>query len=214
MWMQQGQKSSFMDAQELYALILVQYPKTGEYQVCDLHKPCAESRKCSSSASSRFINFDEVKIEVDKGNKNKNRASVDAITVSGNKFCFVEIKGWMEYLKHNKPKEEKIKKQASSYNLYEKFRASEDICAEIAKHSELFREIPEVFVLVTDIDVNTNGIESFQHNLLALSETGSDWMSLCNESLNYELNKQITSVPKYYIDCRHLEKAMKEIENL
>lgn len=211
MWMQQ-ENSNFMDAKDLYALILRQYPETGEYQICDLHKPCVDSRKCSITTPSHLINFDEVEIAVDKGKPS--RASVDAVTVSGNKFCFVEIKGWMEFLKYNEPKETKIKKQASNYNLHEKLRASEKICIEITNCSELFREIPEVFILVTDIDVKTNGIESFQYNLLALSETSSDWESLCNRFLENELNKQITTIPKYYENCRHLEERMKEIMRL
>lgn len=200
-----------MDAKGIYQLVLSTYPTTGEFSVCDLHKPCKSTHRCAIVVPSNLIDFDKVEIEVDKG-KNS-RPSVDAIAAAGNKFCFIELKGWAEYLKWNTPTEEDIKQQAS-YNLLGKYETSKEICKSIAGDTAVFDSIPEVFVLVTDIDVQTQGIENFQFNLMALAVTGSDWQTFCNKSLSEELNKQITTVPKFYVDCKHLMSKLREIETI
>lgn len=201
-----------MDALGLYNAVLAAYPYGG-FAVCDLHKPCKSSiMPCRSSTSKNLIDFDSVEREYDKVNKLASRPSVDAIVTAGDKFCFLEIKGWLEFLRRNIPTKIGIKKQATAYNLKDKYATSKEICGKIVCDEHIFESIPEVFILVTDIDVEKQGVESFQYNLMALAETGTDWQTFCNRSLNAQLNKQITTVPKFYVDCRHLEATLKEIK--
>lgn len=196
-----------MNARELYQLILEAYPSIRETTICNLHKPCAKSKRCDVVSPSRYIDFDQVETEFDKGKPS--RQSVDAVSSAGKKFCFIEIKGWKDFLHWNVPDDESIALQAQ-YDLKGKFDVSRDICIDIAKDKALFDVIPEVFVLVTDIDVN-KGIESFFFNIMALASTATDWEVKCNVALRQQLDSQITSVPKFYIDCKHLESKLQEI---
>lgn len=196
-----------MKAKELYDLVLVTYPQAGEFMVCDLHKPCKASRQCGSMATKHLIDFDTVECEYDRGKPS--RSSVDAIAVAGNTFCFIELKGWVEYLKHNIPTTDGIKKKAN-YNLKDKLAVSEGICVDLSGQENLFNDIPEVFILVTDIDAQNGGIENFRSNLMALSQTSSSWISVCNQALDTELKRQI-SISKYYTDCRHLDGMLERI---
>lgn len=196
-----------MNAKNLYDLVLATYPQAGEFIVCDLYKPCKGLRQCGSVATKHLIDFDFVECEYDKGEPS--RPSVDAIAVAGNTFCFIELKGWVEYLKYNIPTACGIKMKAN-YNLKGKLAESEEICVSLSGQKNLFNDIPEVFILVTDIDVQSGGIENFRSNLMALSQTSNSWESVCNQALDTELKRQI-SISKYYTDCRHLDEMLERI---
>ena len=81
----------------------------------------------------------------------------------------------------------------------------------ILVHYILFSQIPEVFILVTDIDVSEQGVENFHFNMMALATTSSVWESKCNTELNSQLEQQITTIPKYYVTCRQLENKLNVI---
>ncbi len=197
-----------MDAKDLYDLILSTYPSVSEKSVCDLHQPCSDHRGCSIKPSNKYIDFDAVEKEFDKGHES--RPSVDAVKNAGAYFCFIEIKGWKKYLEWNKPSEKGIQKQAE-YNLKGKLETSEEICVAISGQSNIFSQIPEVFILVTDIDVSEQGVENFHFNMMALATTSSVWESKCNTELNSQLEQQITTIPKYYVTCRQLENKLNVI---
>lgn len=197
-----------MSAKELYELILSKYHTVGESVICDLHKPCSKSRGCNTPSSHSCIDFDKVETEF-----NRNRSSVpsvDAVTYSGNKFCFIEIKGWKEFLKWNIQDIGKIQSQAQ-YDLKGKFETSRNICSDIAGTATLFDTIQEIFILVTDIDVNENAMQNLYVNLMSLASTASDWEARCNIALKNRLNSQITTVPKYYVNCKDLAGKLLEI---
>lgn len=90
-----------MNAKELYQKILETYPDIGETTICSLHKPCAKSKRCDEAPLHLYIDFDRVETEFDRGNPS--RQSVDAVTSAGEKFCFIEIKGWKDFLQWNIP---------------------------------------------------------------------------------------------------------------
>lgn len=199
-----------MNAKELYQKILETYPDIGETTICSLHKPCAKSKRCDEASLHLYIDFDRVETEFDRGNSS--RQSVDAVASAGEKFCFIEIKGWKDFLQWNIPNDKTIALQAQ-YDLKGKFEVSKEICIGIAENETLFEAIPEVFVLVTDIDVNEEGIESFFFNMMALASTATDWETKCNIALKRELDNQITSVPKYYVNCKQLAGKLLEISS-
>ena len=121
-----------------------------------------------------------------------------------------KIKGWKKYLEWNKPSEKGIQKQAE-YNLKGKLETSKEICVAISGQSNIFSQIPEVFILVTDIDVSEQGVENFHFNMMALATTSSVWESKCNTELNSQLEQQITTIPKYYVTCKRLEDTLSTI---
>lgn len=59
--------------------------------------------------------------------------------------------------------------------------------------------MPIVFLLVTDIDVNKNGIDNFNYNLNALASTSTVTYSECITKFRQTFNSEI------YIqhDCKH-----------
>ena len=197
-----------MDAKDLYDLIQSTFPSVSEKSVCDLHQPCSDHRGCSIKPSNKYIDFDAVEKEFDKGHES--RPSVDAVKNAGAYFCFIEIKGWKKYLEWKKPSEKGIQKQAE-YNLKGKLETSEEICVAISGQSNIFSQIPEVFILVTDIDVNEYGIESIHSDLMALAVSSSDWEAKCNSILEQQLNKQIIKIPKYYVNCKKLDDKLSSI---
>ena len=85
-----------MDAKDLYDLIQSTFPSVSEKSVCDLHQPCSDHRGCSIKPSNKYIDFDAVEKEFDKGHES--RPSVDAVKNAGAYFCFIEIKGWKNIL--------------------------------------------------------------------------------------------------------------------
>lgn len=197
-----------MDAKDLYDLILSTYPSVTEGAICDLHKPCSKHRECSIKLSNKYIDFDAVETEFDRGRVS--RPSVDAVKNAGPYFCFIEIKGWKKYLEWNTPSEKGIQEQAE-YDLKGKLETSEEICVAISGQHNIFRQIPEVFILVTDIDVNEYGIESIHSDLMALAVSSSDWEAKCNSILEQQLNKQIIKIPKYYVNCKKLDDKLSSI---
>ena len=132
---------------------------------------------------------------------------------AGHYFCFIEIKGWKKYLEWNTPSEKGIQEQAE-YDLKGKLETSEEICVAISGQHNIFRQIPEVFILVTDIDVSEQGVENFHFNMMALATTSSVWESKCNTELNSQLEQQITTIPKYYVTCKQLENKLNVISRV
>lgn len=197
-----------MVAKDLYELILSKYPDIGEYDICDLHKPCSKTRGCTTPASHSCIDFDKVETEFDRGKSS--RPSVDAVTYAGDQFCFIEIKGWKEFLKWHVPDINKIQTQ-SQYDFKGKFETSRDICIGIADATKLFDTIQAIFILVTDIDVNENAMQNFYANLMSLATTATNWETHCNIALKGSLDNQITTVPKYYVNCKNLAGKLQEI---
>ena len=200
-----------MDAKDLYDLILSTSPSVTEGAICDLHKPCSKHRECSIKLSNKYIDFDAVETEFDRGRVS--RPSVDAVKNAGHYFCFIEIKGWKKYLEWNTPSEKGIQEQAE-YDLKGKLETSEEICVAISGQHNIFRQIPEVFILVTDIDVSEQGVENFHFNMMALATTSSVWESKCNTELNSQLEQQITTIPKYYVTCKQLENKLNVISRV
>lgn len=197
-----------MEAKDLYHLILNSFGNVQEKIVCELHKPCIRNKGCTHLPSGSYIDFDAVETEFHRGCQSQ--PSVDAIGYAGKYFCFIEIKGWKEYLHWNKPSVDDINMQAE-YDLKGKFDNSEKICKSLSNSIDVFSEIPEVFILVTDIDINKNAVENIHSNLLALAMSASDWECECNVALQNQLNIQITAVPKYYVNCKELSVTLYKI---
>ena len=129
------------------------------------------------------------------------------------KSQILKIKGWKKYLEWNTPSEKGIQEQAE-YDLKGKLETSEEICVAISGQHNIFRQIPEVFILVTDIDVSEQGVENFHFNMMALATTSSVWESKCNTELNSQLEQQITTIPKYYVTCKQLENKLNVISRV
>lgn len=206
-------KTDRMEAKDIYACIRASYPDL-ETTICQLHKPCSENR-CVNASHKHVIDFDQVERCYHESASSPN-PSVDAVTFSdrNTSFCFVELKGWEKFLVYqlsrfseDGDKKRAIEKQAKDYNLKKKLDNSLLLCRQITNNLDCFNQTEVVFVLVTDIEVEVNPLESLAYQLNMLAETSSKWKLICNKSLSQRLDKEI-DIKKYYIQCKDFDGLM------
>ena len=200
---------------DLYSKFLSDY-KLSELILCDLHKPCNKvlGHRCAAVLAHRVINFDEVKTKYQRGKKGPQKASVDGFTYKDKLFCFVELKGWTDFLAfHTNPDTLKteIKEQADKYDLNKKLIDSMLICQDVAENTNLFNDNPAAFILVTDIDVDEDGTMDFYSDLMSLSETSTNWEVICSRELKGKLSILPSTISTYYIKCQHFDKTLSKI---
>jgi hypothetical protein len=199
-----------MTAADLYEL-LKQYGD--EKILCDLHKPCAVNQGCSQRQVIELIDFDMVSHCYQKCIGSPNIASVDGYTYKGDAYCFVEIKGWKKYLEYNKVvTTETVKKQASRYDLEGKLIKSIGLCERLAE-GDIFDGKTVYYILVTDISVEHNPLESLANSLDLLAQTSSD-ESVCAAALGEILNSVCINklkIIKQYVQCCDFDGLMGQI---
>lgn len=197
---------------ELYAKLISDFDLS-EYILCDLHKPCNKSngRRCKSVLTNPIIDFDEVKTEYQRGKSEDPKSSVDGFTYKNQLCCFVELKGWADFLTfHTNPDtlQKEIENQANKYDLNKKLMDSMSICREISENADIFKDASIAFILVTDIDVDEDGTMEFYSNLMDLAETSSDWETICNRELKGKLLSLPSDISTYYIKCQEFDEIM------
>lgn len=202
-----------MTPQELYDLLNRKYPGNTAI-ICDLHSACLPKRGhlCKIPQKYEIMNFDEVKKVFDR-NMHGQHKSVDAVavSVSKEKFCFIELKSWQELWNH-KGTVEAIQAQAEKYkdSLPQKLTDSMTVCTEVVGNSDLFADFSVVYLFVTDIDVNYQPLESLASNLNVLAGTSSDWMCLCNK-LSRGILSRVKDVSTYYEQCKNFDKLIETL---
>lgn len=202
-----------MTAEDLYTYLSDKFGLPSVI-LCDLHKPCNTSakRRCGEVLSHNLINFDDVKSAFQKGNPGPQKASSDGYTFQGEWFCFVEIKGWKDYLKYNpdSPADDIISK-ASEYNLLKKYQDTLYVCQQITKDDNLFKDKKMAFFLVTDIETNSSGISRLAGNLNLLATKIPSKEDICNQALSNQLNSIPQNVMKLYVECGQFDSAIKKL---
>lgn len=111
---------------------------------------------------------------------------------------------------HLKKQKKNIEETAKEYNLSGKLKDSQRLCCELTSDNELFSDMPIVFLLVTDIDVNKNGIDHFNYNLNALASTSTVTYSECITKSHQTLNSEIY-IQHDYICCKDFDEHMKNL---
>lgn len=197
---------------DLYAKLLSDY-KLPEQILCDLHKPCnnATGHRCATVLKKKVLNFDDVKTGYQRGKKSPQKASVDGFTYKDKLFCFVELKGWADFLLfHTNPRTLKteIKEQADKYDLNKKLTDSMLICKDVAENRDLFSDIPIAFILVTDIDIDEDGTMELYSDLMSLAETSTSWEVICNRELKGKLSALPSAISTYYIKCQKFDETL------
>lgn len=202
-----------MTAEDLYTYLAEKFDLPSVI-LCDLHKPCNSpaKRRCGEILSHKLINFDDVKSAFQKGKPGPQKASSDGYTFQGEWFCFVEIKGWKDYLKYNpdSPSDDIISK-ASEYNLLKKYQDTLYVCQQITKDDNLFKDKKMAFFLVTDIETNSSGISRLAGNLNLLATKIPSKEDICNQALSNQLNSIPQNVMKLYVECCQFDSAIKKL---
>lgn len=160
---------------------------------------------CDNEQHFLLLDFDDVKDCYCSLHHRESCASVDGFGNTENCVYLIEIKGWKDFLYYNsKNVEQKIKKQVDRFDLQKKFLDSLSICLDISENEAFFSENKVVYVIVTDIETQKDGLKSFQANLQMLSQTSSDWESVCNRLMKEKIAK-IQGVETYYKTCQNLD---------
>lgn len=201
-----------MTPQQLYNTIKRIYPHYEVASICHTNKDCLRNGFCSNVQSVNVINFDFVKEDFYKG-QTPTPASVDAVCVSTNgkqKFCFVEMKGWQQYMNKISRQKRTPEETALGYNLAGKLNDSQQLCIDLVADKDLFSKISVQFLLVTDIDTKINGIEAFQSLLNQLGQTSSNLYSKCITESCKVLESEIF-IDKVYLTCKNFDQILNSI---
>lgn len=175
------------------------------HDICCLDKSCVKTKRCSVNHGIQILDFDKVKDARCKGGNPL--PSVDGLLEQNGFLCFVELKSWENYLKYQSPESEKdIQAQLDDYNLEGKLTQSMIMCQEEADNSLLFEEIPVLFALVTDIDVDRTGERDILLKLNMLAHSASDWRTVCNRLSEEKLKGM--SVKTVYYSCKNFDKEL------
>jgi hypothetical protein len=183
--------------------------------ICDLNSACINHNYLCGQISSnkKVVNFDIVKCKWCKKNKIPAIKSVDAITTSySNKhFCFIELKSWKKFLEYN-DNESKINNKAKKYesDLPKKLTNSIEICKQINTNNHLFDNCKIIYILVTDISVNDDGISNIYLNRTALAGTSSDLKKLCNQ-LSKNILNNIPNIETHYWHCKDFDTKLSKL---
>ena len=201
-----------MTPKELYNLVCTLKSAVQVPSICYVEKNCFSRGFCTSAQSTPIINFDEVKDLYYNGFIGATPASVDAIAIGskGTTFCFVELKGWKNYIVHQTRQKKTITETVGGYNLSGKLADSQTLCIDLSKDPDLFAHMPVRFILVTDIDPDANGIEYIHDMLTALGETTTEMYSQCVSEAKKGFDSEI-HIDKVYIQCRNFDNYLKNI---
>lgn len=203
-------------AAELYSELISDFALS-EYVICDLHKPCnkpSSGHRCSMALSHKLIDFDKVKAEYCKRKGESPNASTDGFTYKKHLYCFVELKGWADFLKyHIDPStlEAEIKEQAEKYNLGKKLSDSMFVCKCVAENENIFKDAAIAFILVTDIDTGIDGPTELYADLMSLAETPTNWLEVCNRELKGKLEALPTDINTYYTKCQDFDEIISKL---
>lgn len=200
---------------ELYVKLISDF-HLSEHILSDLHKPCNKSggHRCAFVLTHRLIDFDEVKTEVQRGKSGSPKSSVDGFTYKNQLYCFVELKGWADFLTfHTNPMtlDTEIKEQVGKYDLNKKLIESMSICEDVSENAEIFKDANVAFILVTDINVDEDGAMELYSDLMGLAETSSDWKVVCNRELKDKLLSLPSNISTYYIKCQKFDEVISKL---
>ncbi|MBQ3613443.1 MAG: hypothetical protein II989_05070 [Bacteroidales bacterium] len=201
-----------MTAEQFYKYIKQNFD-VNDVILCDLHKPCKSVRRCKHEPHHPVVDFDDIKKKYHAGLSGDTPASVDGITFSGRRLCFVEMKGWVEFLTHLRAKNKAIaiEKKAASYDLNKKLFDSLDICEVLSGTQGQLSDVPITFVLVTDIETESNGLFMFHSNLLRLADPADNWIDTCNKELRARLDAIPDNIPTVYISCKDFDETLAKL---
>lgn len=201
-----------MKPEDLYEIIRAKYPCKEVAGVCYVNKDCKRLGFCSSTQQTRILDFDEIKNLAYHGSKKSMPSSVDAVCLSGNKqtFCFVELKGWQQYIDYLTKQRYSVEETVDDYNLKGKLTDSQELCMLLASDIDAFAEIPVCFILVTDIDTSTKGLDSFHSMMTDLANCTDDLYSSCVSAARKTLDSEI-HINHYYITCKQFDQFLSRI---
>lgn len=194
-----------MTPSELFRILAEKYPSHVVSSICEVETTCRRRGFCEDKQENTVIDFDEVKNDFYQGTRRP--SSVDAVCVgkTGKYFCFVELKGWKNYMRFLNKQKVSVEETANGYDLSGKLEDSQRLCVALTGEDSLFAEMPVVFVLVTDVEVESDGSKLFADLMFKLADTSSDTYSKCISAAKQTLDTQVR-IDHDYISCKDFDK--------
>lgn len=191
---------------ELYNSLKSKYPSHEVGCVCCVESTCCKKGFCSDMQHTPVLDFDKIKDDFYHGQIISTPASVDAVCVGAlqNHFCFVEMKGWDNYINYLDKQKKSVKETVEGYNLEGKLIDSQNLCINMMNDYDLFAHMPVIFLLVTDINVKTNGIVAFADLMNKLGSNSTDIYSNCLSESKHTLDSEI-HIDHQYVYCREFD---------
>lgn len=198
------------NARDLVEELGNRYTNTIVPNICSLDNNCLREPRCQKPQGRPLLNFDKIKECVSK--RQITPPSVDGLIAQNEYLCFVELKSWENVLRYQHiASKEDVRNQVESYHLMEKLQSSMSICLHESGDNEFFSKVPAAFIIVTDIDVNINGWGSFVQNIQSLSQSTSEWKTICNQvTLEYLSNCDITTL---YMSCKDFDSYLSQLSH-
>ena len=191
---------------ELYNSLKLKYPSYEVGCICHVESTCCKKGFCSDIQHTPVLDFDAIKDHFCHGQTVSTPASVDAVCVGSLQkyFCFVELKGWDNYINFLDKQKNNIKETVDGYNLNGKLYDSQNLCIRITNNQDLFADMHIIFLLVTDINVKDNGIVAFADLVNKLGSNSTDIYSKCVSESKRTLDSEI-HIDHDYVYCREFD---------
>lgn len=172
---------------------------------------------CCKSLTIEVIDFDKTE-EIHRTKHNYQiLKSCDALKILANegRIDFIEMKGFKQFmawqLKADEPISIQVKEKVMNWEFYVKINDSITVLNNIIQsrpfnisgtERKLFHEIPKNYIILTDIEVENNGLESFLETMEFLAVTSSNIEVAVSKALSQEF--QALEIQNFY----NLQKPM------
>lgn len=215
------------DMTAAYVYRLIQHETNlSEIALCVLHKPCRSAIRCAEPQHTGMLNFDQVKDIWNALHPDvETPASVDGLTYKDERLCMVEIKGGVDFLRHeplaNKIHltekqveifQDKIVRKIGKFDFRKKLSDSIRICEDFLQINNLPELFPIEYLVVTDIERSENPLMNLMENLNFLGGNSSDWANYYVKTLQHHAtNTEVKGIIPKIVCCKEFDAFLERL---
>lgn len=188
-----------------------------EYELKNIDKSCCFAQTC------KVIDFDKVKEKIVSLHTLQTISSCDGLKICTDKntIDFIEMKGFEEFKKNNKPTVITIEKQTKKFDFDKKLEQSYFLLQTILSSSNFsatkddyknFQSLQKRYFIVTDLKLESNGLESilFGLNFLAESSNVDKMIETCLQDKINGMNVCFLTEKPRLVGCENICKVLYE----
>ena len=182
--------------------------------------------RCAEPQHTGMLNFDQVKEIWNSQHPHiATPASVDGLTYQKECLCMVEIKGGVDFLRHeplaNKIHltekqveifQDKIGRKIGKFDFRKKLADSLRICEDFLQIDNLPELFPIEYLVVTDIERNENPLMNLMENLNFLGENSSDWANYYVQTLQHHASAtRVRGITPKIVCCKEFDAFLERL---
>ena len=197
-----------MRPSEIYEALLAY--KNVESDMCSQKSKCTIFSTCRAKSVTKVIDFDAVKNEYCKNNKEHSLCkSVDGVCAKQDDslFLFIEKKSWSQFFANQKHSEERVLEQANDFSLNKKYEESIKICSSIIGQKDVFTEDNHAFLFFSDINPDVSPLTALQYNLNMLAGTSTEIKEIAIKASHTEISK-VKCKKRRFVFCHDFDNFM------